>query len=176
MANTITIMQHNVLSWTYQKRMEYGNLYRIQDPDIILINEHGRKEDERIKLFQYNVYQKNHLNEHHAGVAIAVKRGIQHQILDDFDEDYLAIKVATTLGPLVIGTGYQPPRNHQLPMNTILRLFRQQDPVIFAGDLNARHHVLNHNNNNPAGNFINDMIRTGSTIHLGPDFHTYITP
>lgn len=146
------------------------------DPDVILINEHGRKDEERIKLFQYDIYQKNHLNEQHAGIAIAVKKGISHQIMDDFDEDYLAIRVMTSLGPLVIGTGYQPPRNPHLPIHTILRLFRRQEPVIFAGDLNARHHVFNHSNNNFAGETINNMIRTGSTIHIGPDFQTYITP
>lgn len=175
-STTLTVIQHNVLAWTYQKRMEYCNLYRIEDPDIILINEHGRKDNERIKIYQYNVYQCNHLNEQHAGVAIAVKKSIDHHVIDDFDEDYLAVKVMTTLGPIIISTGYQPPRRPYLPVNTLLRIFRRQEPVLFAGDLNARHQIFNHNNNNFAGDIINNMLRAGSTQHVGPDFKTYITP
>lgn len=174
--NTLKVLQHNVLAWTFQKRNEFCNLYRLEDPDVILLNEHGRKEDERIKIFNYEVYQRNHRNELHAGVAIAVKKGIEHTILDDYDEDYLAVKVATSLGPIIISTGYQPPRNPLLPINTILRIFRRQEPVIFAGDLNARHYVFNNNNNNRAGEILNNLIRTGSTIHIGPEFKTYVTP
>lgn len=174
--NTLKIIQHNVLAWTFNRRNELSNIYRSLDPDIILINAHGLRNSERLKIFQYNIYQRNASNELHAGVAIAVKIGIKHQIIDDLEEDYLALKIETSLGPIIIATGYQPPRNPQLPMHTILRLFRQQLPVLFAGDLNARHHILNHGNNNPAGEVIDHMIRQGSTVHIGPLFKTFITP
>lgn len=176
MANKVTIVQHNVLAWTATRSNELHNTYQTIDPDIILINAHGLKEEERMKLFQYNIYQRNTHNEHNAGTAIAIKRNIRHVIIDDLEEDFLAIKLTTTQGPLIIATGYQPPRRPHLPNNTILRIFRNQYPVIFAGDINARHRTLDHGNNNPAGELINQMIRTGNTIHIGPDFKTYITP
>lgn len=93
MAQTITILQHNVLAWTYARRNELHNIYQSIDPDVILINAHGMKEDQRIKLFQYIVYQKNTTNELHAGVAIAIKRTINHTIIDDLEEDFLALKI-----------------------------------------------------------------------------------
>lgn len=174
--DSFTIIQHNVLAWTYNRRYELYNTYRDFDPDIILINAHGMKDDQRIKLFNYSIYQKNFQNEHHAGVAIAIKRTIQHVIIDDLEEDYLAVKISTSLGPLIIATGYQPPRLPHIPNNNMLRLFRNQHPVIFAGDLNARHQILNHGNNNPAGEIINQQIRRGNSLHVGPHFKTYITP
>lgn len=173
---TLKIIQHNVLAWTYNRRNELYNVYREIDPDIVLINAHGMKESQRIKMFNYNVYQRNHLDENNAGVAIAIKRNIQHNIMDDLEEDYLAAKVMTNLGPLIIASGYQPPRLPHIPNHTLLRIFRNQYPVLFAGDLNARHHTLNHNNNNPAGEQINQLIRRGNTYHIGPHFKTYITP
>lgn len=175
--NSVKILQHNVLAWTYQKRLDYSNIYSLEDPDVILLNEHGCKEEERIKLYNYDVYQRNHSNEQHAGVAIAVKKGIEHNIIDDYIGDYLAVKIMTNQGPIIVGTGYQPLRHQQhFPLNTILKLLRRQEPVLFAGDLNARHRVLNHNNNNLVGETINDLIRQGSIIHAGPEFKTYITP
>lgn len=174
--NTIKIIQHNVLAWTAPRKFELYNVYRNINPDVILINAHGVKDEQRIKLFDYNVYQRNTQNELHAGVAIAVKRSIRHEIIDDLEEDYLAIKVTTSTGPLLIATGYQPPRRPNLPNNTLLRIFRDQNPVLFAGDLNARHRILDHGNNNPAGEFINQLIRRGNTLHIGPYFKTYITP
>lgn len=176
MAPNITIVQHNVLAWTYARRNELNNIYQTIDPDVILINAHGMKEEQRMKLFQYNIYQKNTMNEHHSGVAIAIKRTIKHTVIDDLEEDFLAVKISTTLGELIIATGYLPPRHPHVPNQTMLRLFRNQLPVIFAGDLNARHAILDHGNNNPAGEFINQLIRRGNTIHLGPHFKTYITP
>lgn len=172
---TLSVLQHNVLSWTFSRRYELYNTYREIDPDVILINAHSLKDGQRIKIFNYDVYQTNHLNEHNAGAAIAVRKNLKHQIWDDLEEDYLAIKVLTPTGHLIIATGYQPPRLPHLPAHTLLRLFRNNSPVILAGDLNARHRVLGHDNNNPAGEFINQLIRRGNTVHIGPNFKTFIT-
>lgn len=174
--NTLKIVQHNVLAWTFNRRNELFNIYRTLDPDIILINAHGRKNEERIKLFNYNVYQRNSLNENNAGVAIAIRINLKHQIIDDLEDDFLALKVTTTQGPLIIATGYLPPRNPTLPHNNFLRLFRNQFPVLLAGDLNARHHILDHGNDNAIGELIYQYMRGGNATHVGPFFKTYVTP
>lgn len=174
--NSLKIVQHNVLAWTFQRKNELYNIYRTIDPDIILINAHGRKNEERIKLFTYNVYQRNTENEINAGVAIAVKHNLDHQIIDDLEGDFLAIKVVTTQGPLIVATGYLPPRHPTIPINNFLRLFRHQYPVLLAGDLNARHQMLDHNNNNTIGELVHQFMRRGNAIHVGPFFKTFITP
>lgn len=174
--HSIKIIQHNVLSWTFARRNELYNIYRSIDPEIILINSHGRKDEERIKIYNYNVYQRNAQNENNAGVAIAIKRNIEHQIIDDLEGDFLAIKINTSTGPLIFATGYLPPRHPLLPINNFLRLFRNQYPVLFAGDLNARHQLLEHGNNNTTGDLICQFIRGGNMTHVGPFFKTYVTP
>ena len=71
------IIQHNVLNWRTRKN-ELSNIYFKEDPDIILINSHCLTNYETIKLFGYNVYQRNAQNEDTAGIAIAIKRNIRH--------------------------------------------------------------------------------------------------
>ena len=92
-----------------------------------------------MKIFSYNVYQRNYLEEDHAGVAIAVKSSIQHRILDDFNEDMLAIQVESSRGPIIIATYYQPPRRNYLDIQDLASIMRKQLPVYLLADLNARH-------------------------------------
>ena len=51
----------------------------------------------------------------HAGVAVAVRRGLQCRIIDDFDDDILGALVETTKGPIILLTHYNPPRPHYIP-------------------------------------------------------------
>ena len=54
----LKVIQHNVLAWTYRHQIELCNYYQLIDPDVILINATGRNDQQRIKIFNYNVYQK----------------------------------------------------------------------------------------------------------------------
>lgn len=115
-------------------------------------------------------------NEANDSVAIAIKRTLQHEIIDDLDENYLAVKLNTTLGHIILATGYQPPRRPLLPINTLLQIFRRNILVMFTGDLNARHTILGHQNNpNNTGEVLATFMRRGTIQHLGPDFKTFIT-
>ena len=105
----IKIVQQNVLKWTFHGRNELSNFYLKMDPDVILLNETGMTDRERIKIFNYNIHQKNKESEDHAGVAIGIKRGISYQLLDDFQEDILAIRLETRKGPVIVATCYSPP-------------------------------------------------------------------
>ena len=57
--STIKIIQQNVLKWTFNRRNELTNYYMKMDPDVILLNATGLRDSERIKIFNYNVYQRN---------------------------------------------------------------------------------------------------------------------
>ena len=98
------------------------NTYRNIDPDIILINSHGKKNSEKIKLFNYTVYQKNNQDTPHDGIAIAIKRNIQHKIHDSFQENFLEIEINCPTGPIIIGTCYLPPRRPIFPLADMLKL------------------------------------------------------
>ena len=170
---TLKIVQENVLKWTYQRKNELSNLYMRINPGVILLNSTGMKEPERIKIFNYNIYQRNIYNEDSAGIAIGVRKGLRHQIVDDFSEDYLAVRIETTKGQVIIGTTYRPPRR-DLPIEDMMKLLRKNVPVYILADLNARHRFLGHGDNNDAGRLLNNMINQNLAVFVGPDFNTRV--
>ena len=172
MANNLKIVQHNVLHWSGNRKIELSNYYQQESPDIILLNSTSIPDSERIKIFTYKIYQRNYLGENQAGVAIGVKYNIKHRVIDDFQEDLLGIELETSRGPIVIATTYLPPRRNYLPRNEIMRLMRRTLPVYLMGDLNARHHFLGHEDQNVKGTSLNNLINQGHISHLGPDFST----
>lgn len=82
----------------------------------------------------------------------------------------------TTLGDVIVATGYQLPRRPIIPFNSLLQIFRRQTLVLLLGDLNARHPVLGTQNNpNSAGEAVATQMRQGTVQHVGPDFKIFIT-
>ena len=65
------------------------------------------------------MHVKNFQNEQYAGVAIAVHKDIRYQILDDFIDDILGIRILTLRGPIDILTHYSPPRRNYLPLGEL---------------------------------------------------------
>ena len=58
----LRIIQHNVLSWGNRK-YDLINTYRQYDPDIILLNSHGLRNDDKLKIPGYKVYLQNFSND-----------------------------------------------------------------------------------------------------------------
>ena len=133
---TITVIQHNVLTWNNRKHKLY-NTYVENYSDIIILNSTGVMDSEIIKMYNYNVYQRNTQGELHAGIVIAVRKRIRHKLMDDFREDVLAVELQTTKGPLFISTTYLPPRRGYLPANDIMKIMRKNSPAYILGDFNA---------------------------------------
>lgn len=171
----LKIIQLNVLAWTFLRRNELYNIFRLEDPDVILLNSHGRKDIDRIKIYGYNVYQFNESNGEHDGAAIAVRKGIRHKVIDDFDESFIAIIVNTTLFDICIGTGYQPPRRPAFPIENLQRMLRRNIPLIFIGDLNAQHSVLGNASSNANGKVIKQLSDNGTARRIQTDFDTWMS-
>lgn len=169
---SILILQHNVRHWN-SKKFELSNIYRTIDPDIILLNEHGQKDSEQMKIFNYDVYKSNKSGELNDGVALAIRKNITHKLIDNFNEETIAIRIYTTKGDIIIGTTYLPPRRPYLPANDILKLINYNRPTYIIGDFNARHLIFGHNNNNNVGNALHTIINSGKLMHLGPQFKTF---
>ena len=102
----IKIIYHNVLKWTSTRANELYNIYRIYDPDLILLNSPGKKQEEKIKIFGYKVYQKNYYNENSAGIAVAIKSNITHKIIDHYNGDILGMELETSKGRITVATAY----------------------------------------------------------------------
>ena len=175
MTDELTILQHNVNSWT-NKKYELTNIYNRLNPDIILINDHAMTNDRRLKIFNYNIHSSNKSNLRHRGTAIAIRQDIQYRLHDDFDTDLLAITVQTRQGPITIATDYIPPNAPYLHYIDYLSLLNRQDPTYIIGDLNARHRQLRLTaDHNPVGRAIANLINSDKCRHLGPTFPTYIS-
>ena len=127
--NTITVIQHSVLKWASVRANELFNIYSALNPDVLLLNSTGRKEYERIKIFGFNVHQRNIRNEDSAGIAVAIKKNIKYKIIDEAVQDVMAIEIETTTGPIVIGTSYVPPRSNEFPVQELTSLIRLNKPM-----------------------------------------------
>ena len=139
---TVKIIQHTVLAWTYERKNELSNYYNREKPKIILLNATEKRGNDSIIFFNYNIYERNHLDEQHAGVAVAVRKDVQYRILDNFYEDVFGVYIYTTKGQVIIITHYSLLRWNYLPLGKIRRYLQENIPVYLTWNLNARHHIL----------------------------------
>lgn len=114
----IKILQHNVRNWKTHK-CDFYNIYRNEDPDIILINEHELRIAETMNMFNYNVHHSNKSNEYNDGVAVAVRKNITYKLIDNFTDEVIAIRIHTPLGEIIIGTVYLPLRRRLFKFNKL---------------------------------------------------------
>ncbi len=105
----LKIIQHNILNWKTNKQTLLPN-YITNDPDIILLNSHGLKSNEELKIPGYRTYKINYSESLSDGSAVATRYNIKHKLYDDFDTDFLAVELDTSLGPIIIAATYLPPR------------------------------------------------------------------
>ena len=125
-------------------------------------------------MYNYNVIQKNTLNERHAGIAIAIKKTINYRILDNFNNDILGVELPTSKGPINILTNYSPPRRNFVPIGEIENILQRNIPVYFAGDINAHIPALGYAQYNNNGRIIKNLIERDKIKLMGPDFRTFI--
>lgn len=137
-----------------------------------MINSTGITNNSLFKLFTYKTYHKHFAQENHAGIAIAVRYSIKHKLIDNFIDDTLAIQVDTEIGPIIIATAYIPPRRNYLPIQDISSILRRPIPAYILGDLNLKHMIFSHNDNNIRGTAMANIINQGRAVFLGPNFPT----
>ena len=172
--NNIKILQHNVAHWRPYKQL-LTQTYADINPDILLINSHGLKDEETLKIHGYTTYQKNSSNELHDGSAILIKTNIKHRVTENFLTDILFITIETNIGPVNIATTYLPPRRPYLPIPDFHQLASHTFPTYIIGDLNAKHQIFGDNYCNTVGRGLKMLIDNNKLKHLGPDFPTLIT-
>ncbi len=59
MTSNLTIIQHNVMIWKTNRNSLIDN-YLSVSPDLILINSHGLKSNEVLKIPGYKIYKINY--------------------------------------------------------------------------------------------------------------------
>ena len=171
----LTVMQINIKSWTnnwYILAVDLPNY----NPDIILLNETSNVGN-NIKLQGYHVIQS--CVGMYTGVAILIKLSLKFTVLPTRDSHSLAIKLFTSLGPIIISTCYTPPRFDSVPTITLNKLLDYNLPTLIAGDFNARHVDFHNTGAARAIHYNNRGIQLAALSHnrslhfMGPYFHTY---
>ena len=170
---TLKVLQHNVRHWKSLYR-SLSMYYTEEDPAVILINSHGNKKEEEIKIHGYQIYhQKNQDNRRDDGVAIAVKKSIKAKSVDHLSDSTAAVKIETSRGYILIATMYLPPRRPSLPTRDLAVLNSHNIPCYLIGDFNAKHRSMDDTTNNQVGLEIAQEINTGRWNHQGPNFYTW---
>ena len=155
----LTILQHNVASWTVNKN-NVCNAYRQHDPDVILLNSTGMTTNHPpIKIYNYTTYATNRLDEAHAGIAIAIKNNIRHKLYDNYETDVLTVTIETNNGPIDISTTYIPPRQGYLYAPDMLKILNSPRQSFIIGDFNAHHPTFRYNRTNTTGRHLNDVLQ-----------------
>ena len=176
MNNTLNIRYLNVQHYTKEKEPTLTRHLIHDYPYIILITSTGRTRDQPLKISGYITYLVNKGNEIHAGSAVAIKKGIKFKILDNFQTDTIGAEIETSMGPVVILTGYSPPRHNFLPAQDLQYMIDNRFPALFAGDLNARHTLFGYTCSlNTKGRSLSNLIYRNRLNHIGPNFNTFFT-
>ena len=166
------MIQHNVLDWKKHK-YDLLNTYKLEDPDIILLNSTNMKNNERIKIFGYNIYQMNISEINGDGIAVAIKIGIKHQRKYNLTENFITLEIDDEHQKYCISTTYLPPKRPEFPWEDFIKLSNLDTPSYIIGDFNASHPVMGHTFSNHKGTQISRLISLKKLNFLGPNFQTY---
>lgn len=143
--------------------------------DILLIVETFLKPIHSFKLSGYCIYRNDRLPQGHGGVAIAIRNGIPHKVLQPFTTksiENIAIEVILNKTPTNIITAYSP-KHTQHFMNDIEMLTSTNKQFLLFGDFNAKHNSWKCSVNNKAGNELFSAQQSSDFLIYHTSEHTH---
>lgn len=171
----LLIIQHNVRCFKTNKQA-LQVLYAQDNPDVILLNGTGHKTTDNITFSNYNAEEKTLTGEPHDGSIILIRKNIKYKNIVTTSR-MQAIVIQHNHIPVVIATCYLPPRYNTLPALEYNRLLSRPDPVLIAGDFNAKHPDINttkpHDINN-MGKSLKTFVEQHKAVYRRTNFPTYI--
>ena len=111
-----------------------------------------------------------------SGVAIFVKYTHKHTFIEFNNNNILAVKLYTNLGPLYIVTSYTPPRYTSIPTIELNNILNKNIPTVILSDFNARHPTFDNTNTHNTNNFgtqLHSLCNSRKLSYLGPNFNTF---
>ncbi|GFR00683.1 RNA-directed DNA polymerase from mobile element jockey [Trichonephila clavata] len=137
------IQNLTLVSWNangIRTRVEFREFISKYDPDIINLQETHLQPCHHLSFPNYNLYRSDRTFRG-GGTAIMIKRSIPHHEIKinnpSFETSAIKIERPNNNTVTVI-SAYRPPRKPLLPQD-LHQLFRNQNYVLVAGDLNAKH-------------------------------------
>ena len=105
----LTVTYANIQTWTEEKAGALRAHLTQNNPDVILMADIGRTDRNKpMKIFQYLVFATNKSNENSAGAAIAIRKGLEFKVLNNFNYDTIGVQIQTQTGPIILMTNYTP--------------------------------------------------------------------
>lgn len=132
------------------------------------------KKHQSLKIPGYKVHKVNSTEGLADGSVLTIKLNIQHKIYDEYDTDFIAVEVQTSLGPILIATTYLPARRPYLPFTDMYKILNNNIPAYILGDFNGNHKHFGNSSDNTVGKILINLINEGKMLHLGPDFPTFL--
>ena len=179
--SNLKIIQLNVLSWNNTARRLWISLYiREKSPDIVLLNstslvctEANKNNLTHIKLESYKSYSTK--QEIQYGSVILVRNNLKYCLIPNLSETSIAVKIQTSIGPVIIYTAYIPPRIKSINPLDFQKLISPNTPLLIAGDFNATHPYFSNCSKvaNHRGELLHHICKLYKLDFLGPDFHTF---
>ena len=161
----------------YPNRHFLAEVFRTEDPDVILLNDIGIIPPNRMVRYYGYTTRTTSTTIPHDGVAILVKSALKHDFTSTWNnQHFLAVKIRAHDTDIFIATTYARP-NAGIPYGDIVSLFNTTHiPVYLLGDLNAQHTAFNHPRCNTHGRHMQQISQLKHLRFLGPDFTTCYTP
>lgn len=172
-SKSLTIMTWNANS-VRGKKAELSQFIIDHGCDVCLLSETFLKPHLKFKLANLSTYRIDR-DTHGGGVAILVRRGIEHHeiVLPALTSlEALGVVVQTGVGPLRVITAYKSPKT-TLDTADLDLLFHDPIPTILAGDLNSKHPAWNSRITNASGRLLFRHASRADYLVMGPDTPTY---
>ena len=167
------LIQYNVQHWKshHQQLIE---IYRTVNSDIILINSHGLRNDEDLKIPSYRVSQQSDVRSSRWGCD---SFSTQHEIkkkLSIGPTGLLKIEVPAEYDSIIIATHYLPPRCQDGLLTDILQnVANSHQPYYFVGDLNASARLLQDSWTNDRGRVRAAYVQNHRVEHISTEINTF---
>ena len=143
-------MQVNIRNWKNNNYILKCSLSN-SNPDVILLNEISIIDNVIPKIRGYHGVSK--CSERNSGVAVFIKKQHKHTVIEFANNNnILAVKLFTNLGPIYIVTSYTPPRHTSLPTLELNNILNKNTPTIILSDFNATHPFFDNTKNNVSNN------------------------
>ena len=170
----------NIVHWncnSIKSKIEFLKLFiKKNHPHIISLNELKCNNIEMNMLFndliEYNCYYKCRVNNKGGGVALLVKKNLQHVECSDFDFlnlEIICIKLFLENKEVLIFSYYNPPPT--LICENFINLIEEKGKdYLICGDLNARSTAIGCTANNNNGKVLDDILINNKVILINPEY------
>ncbi|CAG5100587.1 Similar to jockey\pol: RNA-directed DNA polymerase from mobile element jockey (Drosophila funebris) [Cotesia congregata] len=161
----------NIVQWNANKLTAFLSEFNV---DILLVSETKLKTSNKCHIKNYACYRKDRpTNTASGGVAIFIKKSIQHSLVSINTKSLEAIGIKIP-GDVLIVSCYNHP-NTNIHTGDLDYIFKLGNKIIIAGDLNAKHALWHCKRANTSGKILYSYMQSNPVDIQFPDAPTRIS-